>query len=196
VDLTSFTRPELVAPTIAQALGVQETGDRPLADRVADALRERSLLQVLDNFERVVDAATQVARLLSSCPHVRVLDTSREPLRLGAERVVAVAPLALPNVGQPAAELVAAEAVRLFVERALAGRADFALTVQNALAVAQIVPRLDGLPLAVELAAARVAAARPARPPLTGRRPPPGRLRRRPLAGGRGGGDGRPFRGG
>ncbi len=157
VDLTPLTDPGLVAPAIAQALGVRETGDHLLAERLADALRDRALLLVLDNFEQVVAAAPLVARLLTGCPGLTALVTSREPLRLAAERVLAVPPLELPDLARPAAELAGVDAVRLFAERAQAARADFALTGENAPAVAEIVRRLDGLPLAIELAAARVA---------------------------------------
>jgi predicted ATPase len=103
----------------------------------------------------VVGAAPLVARLLASCPRVTTLTTSREPLRLSAERVVAVPPLVLPNP-ERSAELADPEAVRLFVERAQAARADFAFTAENIPAVFGIVRRLDGLPLAMELAAARI----------------------------------------
>jgi predicted ATPase len=162
VDLAPLADPALVAATLARALGLREAGDRPLADRLVDALRDRAVLLVLDNFERVVEAAPLVGDLLAACPRLTVLATSREPLRLAAERVVAVPPLALPEPARPAEDLARVEAVRLFVERAGAARADFALTDQTAPAVAGIVRRLDGLPLAIELAAARVAHLPPA----------------------------------
>jgi predicted ATPase len=156
VDLTPLVDPALVAPTVANMLGVQEAGDRPLAARLADALREREVLLVLDNFEHVLAAAPFVATLLATCPHLRVLATSREVLRLSAEHVLAAGPLALPE--DDAIEAIAgAEAVRLFVARAQAAQPDFALTTANAPAVAEVCRRLDGLPLAIELAAARVA---------------------------------------
>ena len=156
VDLTPLTDPALVAPTVAQAFGIRETGDRPIAERLADVLRDRDLLLVLDNFEQVADAAPLVGRLLAACPHLTVLVTSRAPLRLSAERVVAVPPLALPAPDRSIADQAATEAVRLFVARAQAARADFALTEENASDVAEVCRRLDGLPLAIELAAARV----------------------------------------
>jgi len=162
VDLTPLADPALVSSTVAQALGVREAGDRPLADRLVDALRGRALLLVLDNFERVVEAAPLIARLLASSPSVKALATSREPLRLSVERVVAVPPLNLPDPARPVEELAAADAVRLFAERAEAARADFALTAENAPAVAEVCRRLDGLPLAIELAAARAAHLAPA----------------------------------
>jgi len=161
VDLSPLADPGLVAPSVAQALGVREAGDRPLAERLLDALRDRELLLVLDNFEQVVEAAPLVVSLLVAA-RLRVLVTSREPLRLSAERVVAVPPLALPNAAQPPEELAETDAGRLFADRAQAARADFALTAANASAVAEIIQRLDGLPLAIELAAARVAHLSPA----------------------------------
>jgi predicted ATPase/DNA-binding CsgD family transcriptional regulator len=117
------------------------------------------LLLALDNFEHVVEAAPVVAALLAACPRLTALVTSRATLRLSGERVVPVEPLELPDPGarSPLSELAATEAVALFADRAQAARADFALNDQNAPAVAELVRRLDGLPLAVELAAARVA---------------------------------------
>ncbi len=164
VDLAPLADPNLVAPTVAQALGVREAGDRSLYERLADALRDRALLLVLDNFERVVDAAPLVARLLAGCPRLKVLATSRVHLRVSGERLVPVGPLALPEPARPAPlpELAATEAVALFVERAQAARPDFALTTGNAAAVAEICRQLDGRPLAIELAAARVAVLPPA----------------------------------
>ena len=162
VDLSPLADPGLVAPSVAQALGVREAGDRPVAERLLDALRDRELLLVLDNFERVVEAAPLVAALLAATTRLTALVTSREPLRLSAERVVAVPPLALPDAVLSPAELAGADAVRLFAERAQAVRGDFALTAANAPIVAEICRRLDGLPLAIELAAARVAPLAPA----------------------------------
>jgi predicted ATPase/DNA-binding CsgD family transcriptional regulator len=158
VGLAAVSDTALVAPTVAQALGVREAGEAPLADRLAVFLRDKRLLLILDNFEQVVEAAPLVADLLAACPGLAVLATSRVRLRLSGEREVAVAPLALPtNEGRAARDdAAAADAVRLFVERARAVRADFALTEANAGAVADICRRLDGLPLALELAAARV----------------------------------------
>jgi predicted ATPase/DNA-binding CsgD family transcriptional regulator len=162
VDLTPIRAPDLVAPTIARALGVREAGDQPLAARIVDAVRDRELLVLLDNFEQVVEAAPLVGGLLAAGSGLKVLATSREPLRLSGERVVAVPPLTVPDPASPVAEPASTEAVALFVERAQAARANFALTAENAAAVAEICRRLDGLPLAVELAAARVAHLSPA----------------------------------
>ncbi len=161
VDLTPLTDSSLVAPSVAQALGVRQAGDRPVAERLLDALRDRELLLVLDNFEQVVEAAPLVAALLAAT-RLTALVTSRVPLHLSAERVVAVPPLALPHAALSTEELAEADAVRLFADRAQAARADFALTEANAPAVAEIVRRLDGLPLAIELAAARVTHLAPA----------------------------------
>jgi predicted ATPase/DNA-binding CsgD family transcriptional regulator len=162
VDLTPVIIPDFVAPTIAQALGVREGGDRGLAERLVDALRDRTLLLVLDNFDQVIAAAPLVARLLAGCPRLTALVTCREPLRLSAERIVAVPPLDLPDPSRSPVDLAEVEAVALFVARAEAVRADFALTEANAPAVAEVCRRLDGLPLAIELAAARVAHLPPA----------------------------------
>jgi predicted ATPase/DNA-binding CsgD family transcriptional regulator len=157
VDLTPLTDPDLVLPALAQALGVRDAGERPLDHRLTEVLRDRALLLVLDNFEQVVAASPLVGRLLAACPGLVIIATSREPLRLAAERVVAVPPLALPEPADPVENLADVAAVRLFVERAEAARAGFSLTVENAPIIVEIVRRLDGLPLAIELAAARIA---------------------------------------
>jgi predicted ATPase/DNA-binding CsgD family transcriptional regulator len=158
VDLTPVVDADLVAPAVARALGLREIGVRPAAEVVADVLRHRQLLLVVDNFEQVLDAAPLVSRLLGACPRLRVLATSRVLLRLSGEHAVAVPPLGLPaDGGDPVAAVAAADAGRLFVDRARAARSDFALTGATAAAVAAICRRLDGLPLAIELAAARVA---------------------------------------
>ncbi len=162
IDLTSVTEPNKVAPTVAQAFDVREADDRSVADRLVDALRDRRLLLVFDNFEPVVAAAPLVARLLSSCPRMKVLVTSREPLHLAAEWVVGVGPLMLPDSDRSVDDLLESEAVRLFVERAQAVRSDFALTDATARSVTGIVHRVEGLPLAIELAAARLAHLPPA----------------------------------
>ena len=156
VPLAPIADPGLVAATIAQALGVRDTGERSLVERLAAILRDRELLLVFDNFEHVAEAAPAVAHLLAACPRLTALATSRAPLRLSGEHVFPVPPLALPDPGAGFAEAVGgADSVRLFVERARAVRPDFALTEANAAAVAEICRRLDGLPLAIELAAAR-----------------------------------------
>jgi predicted ATPase/DNA-binding CsgD family transcriptional regulator len=167
VPLAAIRDPALVLAEIAQALGVREAGDRPLADQLVSLLRERALLLVLDNLEQVLAVAPRVAALLTACPRLTILATSRAPLRVSGERTFDVQPLALPGrvdvSGVPhLADLARAEAVHLFVERAHAARSDFALTETNAAAVAEVCQRLDGLPLAIELAAARVGTLPPA----------------------------------
>lgn len=156
-ELAPLTDPDLVLPTIAQALGVQRAGPNPLLERVARVLGRRRMLVVLDNFEQVVAAATAVARLASASPHARFLVTSRTPLRVHGEQVVAVPPLALPPPAAIAlADLRADPSVRLFSERAHAAATSFALTDANAGTVADICRHLDGVPLAIELAASRI----------------------------------------
>ena len=158
VLLAPISDPGLVPATIARALGLRETTDRPLTDALVDYLRERQVLLVLDNFEQIVPAATVVADLLAACPRLKILVTSRAALRLRGERELPVPPLALPDAGQShsAERLQQYAAVALFAERAREVRPDFAITTENAPAVAEICQRLDGLPLAIELAAARV----------------------------------------
>ena len=157
VGLGAITDPDLVASAVAEVLVVREASDRPIADRLRDFLSEKRLLLLLDNFEHVLEAAPLVAELLSGCPELTVLATSRARLRVSGEREHAVPPLSFPAQGEPVAESAnASEAVRLFVERAQAVKEDFTLTPGNLSTVAQICGRLDGLPLAIELAAARV----------------------------------------
>ena len=158
VDLTPIRDPELVLPTIADRLGVRGAGNRPVAARLQAYLAERQLLLVLDNCEQVLAAAPGLAALLAAAPRLCILATSRTRLALTAEQELGVEPLAVPDPTQlPSLErLEALDAVRLFLARARALRPDFALTVDNAAAVVGICARLDGLPLAIELAAARI----------------------------------------
>ena len=137
---------------------------RPPIDRVKEHLRDRTALLVLDNFEQVVAGAPVVADLLRSAPKLTVIVSSRAPLRISGEQEFPVPPLSLPPAGRhrPRRRSSASEAVRLFVERAMAVRPDFALTAENGRHVAEIVRRLDGLPLAIELAAARIRLLSPA----------------------------------
>jgi predicted ATPase/DNA-binding XRE family transcriptional regulator len=162
VPLAAITDPALVASEVAAALGLQTTGQQSPDVVVRGALRSRRLLLVLDNLEHLPEAALWVAKVLEACPGVTVLATSRAPLRLQDEREVMVAPLALPAAASIAtpADIEDVPAVRLFVERAAAP--SFALTADNAAAVTAICRRLDGLPLAIELAAARVKVLSPA----------------------------------
>ena len=158
VDLSPIREADLVLPAIAQSLGVRETGERPIAETLAAALRPRQLLLVLDNCEQVLAAAPGVASLLAACPALQVVATSRAPLRIRGERLMPVPPLELsdPTLPQTPVELGEIAAVALFVARARAADPTFVLTSENATAVAEICARLDGLPLAIELAAARL----------------------------------------
>jgi predicted ATPase/class 3 adenylate cyclase len=158
VLLASITDPALVASAIAEPLGVVEAGDQSLEESLKGHLRGKELLLLLDNFEQVVDAAPLVGQLLSECPKLKVLATSRSVLRVYGEQEYPVPPLELPRPGHlpPIDRLSQYEAVRLFIERAKAAKPDFRVTDENAPAVAEICARLDGLPLAIELAAARI----------------------------------------
>ena len=151
----------LVTQRVAAALGVRPEPERPLAETLAAALRPRRLLLILDTCEHVVDAcAALVQQLLASCPGLRVIATSREPLRVRGETVWRVPPLELPAAADELTpgELAAHEAIRLFTDRAAAVRPGFALDTGNCAAVLQLCRTLDGMPLAIELAAARVGA--------------------------------------
>jgi predicted ATPase/DNA-binding CsgD family transcriptional regulator/transcriptional regulator with XRE-family HTH domain len=159
VDLTPVREAVSVLPTIAFALGLSETGGRPLSGRLNDYLRERTLLLVLDNFEQVLPAASALADTLASCPGLSLLVTSRVPLRLRWEWTLRVGPLPVHDVNTPLPPqetLIAIPAIALFLERARARRADFAMTATQAPLVARLTSELDGLPLAIELAAARL----------------------------------------
>ena len=158
VPLDPLGEPDLVVSAIAQALGLREMGGRPLRNRLTEYLHERHVLLVLDNFEHVVAAAPEVASLLTTCPYLTLLVTSRDVLHLSGEHGCPVPPLTLPDPNgiPPVADLMAFEAIRLFLARAQAVHPGFSLTVANAATVAAICARLDGLPLAIELAAARM----------------------------------------
>ncbi|MDP9367435.1 MAG: LuxR C-terminal-related transcriptional regulator, partial [Chloroflexota bacterium] len=163
VSLAPITDPDLVAPTIASTLGVRAVGEEPVIVQLRAFLREKRLLLVLDNFEQVVSGAPLVAELLQTSLHLTALVTSRVRLRVSGEREYTVPPLGLTKQdGRPSPDEVATSAaVRLFVERAQAVRSDFMLSPANAGAVAALCQRLDGLPLGIELAAARVKALPP-----------------------------------
>ena len=159
VDLSSARDTNAVLVSIARAVGLDDVIERPLHDELTDRLRGRRMLLVLDNLEQVTEAAGTVARLLRDCPGLTVLATSREALHVQAEHVYPVPPLGVPPAGPGQASAVrigSYESVQLFVDRARAVRPDFRLTDDNAPAVAEICRRLDGLPLAIELAAARL----------------------------------------
>ena len=154
VPLAPVPAPDLVASAIARTLDVRQLGDQPIPERLRLALRDRRTLLLLDNFEHLLGAAPLVSQLLATCPLLKVLVTSRARLRVSGEHAFPVPPLALPAAGDQAADPAAADAVRLFVGRAQAAEPSFALAEENALAVAEICRRVDGLPLAIELAAA------------------------------------------
>ena len=160
VELAALADPALVLPTIAAALDVRGTPNEALSRVLQRTLQAKQLLLVLDNVEHVAVAAADIAALLVGCPGLVVLATSRTPLRLREEQVYPLAPLALPDPQQHASSLAVHEApaVQLFVQQAHKAAPDFVLTETNAAAVAAICRRLDGLPLAIELAATRVRA--------------------------------------
>ena len=156
VPLASLTHASLVVPTIARAIGLGKVGEGSLEEILERALNGKRILLVLDNFEQVIEAADVVAALLSFNPGLKALVTSQVPLHVGGEQEFAVPPLRVPPTGASSlVELAANPAVALFVQRARAVRADFVLQEANARAVADVCRSLDGLPLAIELAAAR-----------------------------------------
>jgi predicted ATPase/class 3 adenylate cyclase len=158
VALAPITEPGLVALTIAQSLGVMETSGRSIMGSLTDYLKNKSLLLLLDNFEQVIHAAPLVTELLMTCAELKILITSREALRISGESEYPVPPLALPDLKRlpPLESLSQFTAVDLFIQRAKAVKPDFRITKDAAPAVAEICYRLDGLPLAIELAAARI----------------------------------------
>ncbi len=164
VPLAPVTDPALVPSAIITALGVREAGDESLIERLKAVLRSKRLLLLLDNFEHVIGAAPIVTDVLETCPDVTILVTSRVRLRVSGEREVPVAPLGLVARDRHLSltDVATSAAVHLFVARAEAVQPDFVLTPENAGAVAEICRRLDGLPLAIELAAARVKVLPPA----------------------------------
>lgn len=158
VDLAALREPNHVIEAIAAVLNVREAGGdgRSLFDTLKDYLRGKQVLLLLDNFEHLLSAASQVAELLASCPQLKILTTSREVLHLRAERVFQVPPMQLPSQGQRVEVMKHCEALRLFTERATAVRSTFELNWNNVETVAEICIRLDGLPLAIELAAMHI----------------------------------------
>jgi predicted ATPase/DNA-binding CsgD family transcriptional regulator len=157
VPLPLVRDPNLILPEIARALDLPDAGDRPLAERLRAVLRDRDLLLVLDNFEQVIVAAPYLIDLLTACPRLKILVTSREVLRVTGEHEFPVQPLAVPGAGSTESlpDLLRHGAVALFVQQARAARPTFALAKENAHVVAAICSRLEGLPLAIELAAVR-----------------------------------------
>jgi predicted ATPase/class 3 adenylate cyclase len=158
VPLAALADPSLVPAAIAEALDVRESGNTPLRELLKNELADKQTLLLLDNFEHLSEATSVLTELLSGCLGLKSLVTSRVPLHVRAEHEFSVSPLALPRRKPPPTpeQLTQYEAVRLFVERAQAVRRDFAVDNENAPAIAEICHRLDGLPLAIELAAARV----------------------------------------
>jgi predicted ATPase/class 3 adenylate cyclase/Tfp pilus assembly protein PilF len=156
--LATQSEAELFFSAIAETLGVREIGEQLLGESLKEHLREKRLLLLLDNFEQVLGAAPAVTELLAASPGLKVLATSRAPLGLYGEKEYAVPPLSVPDVRHlpDLKTLSQYEAVRLFIERAKSAKADFEVTNESAPVVAEICVRLDGLPLAIELAAARI----------------------------------------
>jgi predicted ATPase/DNA-binding CsgD family transcriptional regulator len=159
VDLAPIRLPQDVLGAIGRAMGFADMSPRPLDERLRDFLLERATLLVLDNFEQVLPAATELAELLATCPSLALLVTSRAPLQVRWEQTLRVAPLPVPDLTMPLphfAELATIPSITLFLQRARARRASFALTEKQAPMLAELVAQLDGLPLALELAAARL----------------------------------------
>lgn len=157
VPLSPIRDPILVLPTIGQALGIRDVADEPFDLRLADLLSDQHLLLVLDNFEQVVPAAASIARLLATCPRITFLVTSQSPLGIVGEQQVPVLPLSTPETGDTTTEqILRFDAVELFVQRARAVSPSLDLTDDQAVIIALICRKLDGLPLAIELAAARM----------------------------------------
>ena len=158
VALAPISDPNLIASTIAQVLGARDVGTRPIVETLKEHLRSKQVLLLLDNFEQILAAAPIVSDLLGAAPQLKFLVTSRAALQVRGEREYAVPPLALPNRQQAIGPTALSQygAVALFIERASSIKDDFAITNENAPAIAEICHRLDGLPLAIELAAARI----------------------------------------
>lgn len=158
VALAPIREPGLVASTIAQTLGVHESPGLSITRRLEEYLRSKSMLIVLDNFEQVISAAPLVVELLAACSQLTLMVTSREVLRVRGEHEFPVSPLALPNFSElpPLESLSRYPAIELFIERAQAIKPDFVLTTETAGVIIELCKRLDGLPLAIELAAARI----------------------------------------
>jgi predicted ATPase len=156
VDLAPLTDPGLLGATIAQSLGLRESAEGSAVDALKTSLRDKETLLLLDNFEGIIEGAPLLAELLASCPGLKLLVTSRAVLHLSWEHAFTVEPLALPDLQAPPERLSQYAAVALFVERARALRPDLQFTDENLRAIAEICVRLDGLPLAIKLAAARI----------------------------------------
>jgi predicted ATPase len=153
--LEAVTSPERVTSAIARAVGVRETGDEPLVTKLVTALSGRDLLLVIDNMEHLLDATPELVTLITRLPHLQLLVTSRSPLRVRAERTFELGPLDVPEPDASSGDAAASSAVALFVDRAMATNPAFRLTESSTADIAGIVRALDGVPLAIELAAAR-----------------------------------------
>ncbi|HEX6285401.1 MAG TPA: winged helix-turn-helix domain-containing protein, partial [Pyrinomonadaceae bacterium] len=164
VELAAVSRPELIASTIAGSLSLKPTGDRPALETLKEHLNGRRLLLILDNFEQLIPGSAQISELLNAASEFKIVVTSRVHLRLSVDHEFVVPPLAVPSNGisKSIEQLLDYPAVRLFVARARRTKPGFALTNENASTVAEICRRLDGLPLAIELAAARIIVMSPA----------------------------------
>jgi predicted ATPase/DNA-binding CsgD family transcriptional regulator len=158
VPLAAISDPDFVLPAIAQTLGVREVGTRSLLEELQAAINSQSLLVLLDNFEQLLAAAPRLSDLLAACPRLHLLVSSRAPLRLSGEQEFAVSPLPVPDLAplSPLEALAQYASLTLFVQRAQAITPGFQMTAANARTIAEICVRLDGLPLAIELAAARI----------------------------------------
>jgi predicted ATPase/class 3 adenylate cyclase len=157
IELAALSEPHLVAQAVASVLDIRDEPGRDLVDVMAEALTARRLLLVLDNCEHLLQACAELAeRLLGRCPGVHILATSQETLGVAGEAVIRVAPLALPKPTDPLERMAGTDAVALFVDRATLTRSDFVLSETNRAAVTSICRRLDGIPLAIELAVARI----------------------------------------
>lgn len=157
VELAPLTDPDLIPERAASTLNIQEQPGRPMLDTLTDYLRRKELLLLLDNVEHLVRASAEFAEhVLAQCPKLTVLVTGREALFIDGETTIQIPSLGIPEEKNSSDEIAMSEGVQLFMERARAVRPDFALTEQNAATVAEIVRRLDGIPLALELAAARL----------------------------------------
>ena len=163
VSLASVTAASAVLPAIGSALEIPEAHGRSALDALSTVIGQRRMLMVLDNLEQVIDVAEEIAALVERCPALQVIATSRAPLKIGAETEFVLPPLELPAQGMTSLDALRnCPSVALFLQRSLKVKQDFALTETNAAVVAAICRRLDGLPLALELAAARVRVLEPA----------------------------------
>jgi predicted ATPase len=158
ISLATIAKTTEVIPTLAETLDVKEASNRSLLDGIADLISNRKALIVLDNLEHVLSAAKEISELSSKCPNLKIINTSRSPLKISAEREFVLRPLGLPEKDDPVNinDLGNYSAIGLFIERAKKANLKFEITRENALDVVKICQRLDGLPLAIELAAARV----------------------------------------